>query len=259
MSQFRNYKKNTKQHLLYKKSHEYQTFDFVISKIKQYNKLNNLQMTMQEAFNLLNDFIDPSDPDINLPNSIHAYQTAEKIRIDHPNDFQLQLCGLIHDVGKILFRFNEPNWAVVGDTFPVGCKYQKSIIFYDSLRKNPDYNNPIYNTKYGVYSKHCGIQNLKLSFGHDEYLYMVLSNKNNYHHLSKKYINIIRFHSLYPWHTGKDYQYFMNNTDNQILKDVLNFNKYDLYSKDNNINISRETKKYYYNLLKEYFPQPLNW
>ena len=51
----------------------------------------------------------------------------------------------------------------------------------------------------------------------------------------------------------------MNNADNQILKDVLNFNKYDLYSKDNNVNISSETKKYYSNLLKQYFPEPLKW
>ena len=119
---------------------------------------------------------------------------------------------LYHYLGKILFKFGEPNWAVVGDTFPVGCKYQKSIIYYNSLKKNPDYHNSKYNSKYGIYSKNCGIQNIKLSFGHDEYLYLILKNNTN-HNLSEKYINIIRFHSFYPWHTGKDYHYFMNDKD----------------------------------------------
>jgi inositol oxygenase len=215
-------------------------------------------MTMQEALNLLDQFIDPSDPDVDLPNSVHVYQTAERIRKDYPNDKQLQICGLIHDLGKILFKFGEPNWSVVGDTFPVGCKYQKSIIYYNSLKKNPDYHNSKYNSKYGIYSKNCGIQNIKLSFGHDEYLYLILKNNTN-HNLSEKYINIIRFHSFYPWHTGKDYHYFMNDKDNQILKDVLNFNKYDLYSKNDDTYISPDVKKYYTDLLKTFFPEPLQW
>ncbi|MEO2084262.1 MAG: inositol oxygenase family protein, partial [Marinoscillum sp.] len=120
------------------------------------------------------------------------------------------------------------------------------------------YHNPKYNSEYGIYSKNCGIQNIKLSFGHDEYLYIILKNNKN-HNLSEKYINIIRFHSFYPWHTGKDYHYFMNDKDNQILKDVLNFNKYDLYSKNDNTDISPDVKKYYTNLLKTFFPEPLQW
>lgn len=258
MNKLRIYKKNTKQHNFYKTCHQYQTYEFVQSKLKQYTKLNNCKMTMQEALNLLDQFIDPSDPDVDLPNSVHVYQTAERIRKDYPNDKQLQICGLIHDLGKILFKFGEPNWAVVGDTFPVGCKYAKSIIYYDSLKKNPDYYNSKYNSEYGIYSKNCGIQNIKLSFGHDEYLYIILKNNKN-HNLSEKYINIIRFHSFYPWHTGKDYHYFMNDKDNQILKDVLNFNKYDLYSKNDDTYISPDVKKYYTNLLKTFFPEPLQW
>ena len=33
------------------------------------------------------------------------------------------LVGLIHDLGKVLCLFGEPQWAVVGDTFPVGCAF----------------------------------------------------------------------------------------------------------------------------------------
>ena len=35
-------------------------------------------MTIQKALSLLDDFIDPSDPDLDVENSIHAYQTAER-------------------------------------------------------------------------------------------------------------------------------------------------------------------------------------
>ena len=38
MNKLRTYKKNTKQHDLYKTCHQYQTFDFVQSKLQQYSK-----------------------------------------------------------------------------------------------------------------------------------------------------------------------------------------------------------------------------
>jgi len=66
---------------------------------------------------MMDDFIDPSDPDLDVENSIHAYKTAERIRKKYPNDYELQIIGLIHDLGKVLFYFGEPNWTVVGDTY----------------------------------------------------------------------------------------------------------------------------------------------
>jgi len=60
---------------------------------------------------------------------------------------------------------------VGGDTFVVGCEYPKSIVYYDTLKENADWNEPRYNCKYGVYSVNCGLQNVRISFGHDEYMY----------------------------------------------------------------------------------------
>ena len=51
----------------------------------------------------------------------------------------------------------------------------------------------------------------------------------------------------------------MNETDKELLEDVLEFNKYDLYSKNDSTNISEETKKYYDDLLKNFFSTPLKW
>ena len=55
-----------------------------------------------EALDKLNDLIDESDPDLDLPNIIHAFQTAERIRSDHPDDEWFQVTGLVHDLGKVI-------------------------------------------------------------------------------------------------------------------------------------------------------------
>ena len=259
MNQLRNYEENTPQQKLYKEMHENQTYAYVLDKLNQYSKLNNTKMKMSKALFLMNNFIDPSDPDVDDDNIIHAYQTAERIRKKYPNNKEYQITGLIHDLGKVLFKFGEPNWSVVGDTFVLGCELPKCIVYYDTLKDNPDFNNPKYNTKLGIYQKGCGLDKLKISFGHDEYLYQVLKQNKN-HLLSEKYMNIIRYHSFYPWHTGGAYRIFMDQKDHIILKDILNFNDFDLYSKeDKKFKLTNEIKEYYNGLLNEYFPEELQW
>ena len=134
MSRLRVYKKGSKQYELYKEMHEKQDLQYVKKKYLEYNKLDNCKMSIKIALSLLDNFIDPSDPDLDVPNSIHAYQTADRIRKKYPDNKELQIVGLIHDIGKVLFTFSEPTWAVVGDTFPVGCKYSKSIVYYETLK-----------------------------------------------------------------------------------------------------------------------------
>ena len=252
MQQFRTYKEEGGVYECYSLMHKNQNVDFVYKKRSHYSQLNNRKMTIKEALVHLDSFIDPSDPDLDMPNSVHAYQTAERIRKKYPENKELQIVGLIHDLGKVLFSFSEPSWAVVGDTYVVGCKFPESIVYYDTLKDNPDFN------KYdelGIYDEHCGLENLHLSYGHDEYLYQIL--KQNDNKISEKYMNVIRYHSFYPWHTGGDYKQFMNETDHQILKDVLEFNEFDLYSKEDDTNITNEIKQYYDTILNEYFPNEI--
>merc|ERR1711936_809877 len=129
--------------------HSNQTVDFVRRKHQKWLKFNHVEATIMEALEMLNDLVDESDPDIDLPNIIHAFQTAEQIREKHPDKEWFQLVGLIHDLGKIMAFYDEPQWAVVGDTFVVGCKPQPSIVYSDSsFHANPDINNPNY--KYDV-------------------------------------------------------------------------------------------------------------
>jgi inositol oxygenase len=55
------------------------------------------------ALDKLNDLVDESDPDNSIPNIVHAFQTAERIRLEYPNDDWFHLTGLIHDLGKVSF------------------------------------------------------------------------------------------------------------------------------------------------------------
>lgn len=257
--ELRTYDFGTPQYYFYVKQHKTQTLSFVQEKLEQYKILNRIKMDMKKALEMLDDFVDPSDPDVDLPNSIHAYQTAERIRKKRPLQEQLQLTGLIHDLGKVLFKFGEESHVVVGDTYVVGCPFPKSIVYYDTMKKNADFKNPLLNEGLGIYYKECGIENLKISFGHDEYLYLVLKNNKN-HKLDKKYWDIIRFHSLYPWHTGKAYREFMTEEDEKLLEEVLDFNQFDLYSKEDiDFKLTDEIKEYYQKLIDKYFPEELNW
>ena len=83
--------------------------------------------------------------------------------------------GFVSELGKVLYLFDETTWNVEGETFPVGCQ------FYDAARfeSNPDLDNPILSNRFGIYRKHCGLRNVHLSWGQDEYLYQVLERSNS--------------------------------------------------------------------------------
>lgn len=46
---------------------------------------NHTQMGMMDAILSLDQLVDESDPDVDFPNSFHAFQTAEGIRREHPD------------------------------------------------------------------------------------------------------------------------------------------------------------------------------
>ena len=254
--ELRTYYVDTPQYYLYRDMHRNQNLDFVLGKKDQYAVLNNHKMRLESALLSLDTFIDPSDPDVDEENSVHAYQTAERIRKLHPTNKELQLIGLIHDLGKVLFTFGEPNWAIVGDTYVVGCQFPESIVYYDTLKENSDFGKY---DKLGIYESKCGISNLHITFGHDEYLYQVLKQNESKHKLSQDSLDIIRYHSFYPWHTSGEYREFMDESDSLKLKNVLRFNHFDLYSKEDSYEINEEIKEYYSGLISEYFPHELQW
>ncbi|KAI3429126.1 Aldo_ket_red domain-containing protein [Psidium guajava] len=244
----------------YRTNHINQTFEFVKRMREEYGKLNRVEMSIWECCELLNEFVDESDPDLDEPQIEHLLQTAEAIRKDYPNEDWLHLTGLIHDLGKVLLHHSFgalPQWAVVGDTFPVGCAFDESVVHHKYFKENPDYYSSSYNTKYGVYSEGCGLNNVMMSWGHDDYMYLVA--KENKSTLPSAGLFIIRYHSFYALHRAGAYGHLMNEEDVENLKWLKIFNKYDLYSKSKVRIDVEKVKPYYLSLIKKYFPEKLKW
>lgn len=244
----------------YRLQHINQTYDFVKRMREEYGKLNRVEMSIWECCELLNEVVDDSDPDLDEPQIMHLLQTAEAIRKDFPDEDWLHLTALIHDLGKVLLlpSFGElPQWAVVGDTFPLGCAFDESNVHHKYFKENPDYNNPAYNTKNGIYSEGCGLDNVMISWGHDDYMYLVA--KENGTTLPPAALFIIRYHSFYPFHKAGAYKHLMNEEDAKNLKWLEVFNKYDLYSKSKDKIDVEKVKPYYLSLIEKYFPSKLRW
>ena len=235
----------------YRNNHQSQTLDFVRAKKARWLAFAQREMTPGAALDFLNTLVDESDPDTELPQISHLLQTAEAIRADgHPDWFVLT--GFIHDLGKVLCLFGEPQWSVVGDTFPVGCRFSDRIVYPEFFALNPDSRDARYNTEYGIYSHRCGLDAVQMSWGHDEYLYHLLKGR-----LPEAALYMIRYHSFYPWHREGQYGHLTNAQDEANLEWVRTFNAYDLYSKSARPPVLAELKPYYDDLMAKYLPANL--
>lgn len=243
----------------YLKARKTQTLAYVLH-MKQTFSLLNTKMDIWDILYDLNSLIDVSDPDCSFPNLYHAIQTAEMIRKDgHPE--WMQLIGLLHDIGKIMYKRGndaegtgvKEQWAMVGDTFIVGSKLPDSLIYPEFNTHNPDRTNASYNTTLGIYKPNCGLDTVHCSWGHDEYLYSILTSPKNPNQLPEEALYIIRFHSLYAYHDMGAYMHFQNDKDKRLLSILKTFNKYDLYSKHDDIINIESVKEYYTNLINKFF------
>jgi len=266
---FRNYVNSERQERVakfYKLQHTNQSYEYVKKLQEKYAPLNHFEMTVWEALEYLDKVVDDSDPDIDLTQIQHAMQTAEACRTKFPDEKYdwIHLAGLVHDLGKIMAVHDpvlnlpgEPQWNVVGDTFPVGCAFSPANVMFDGFKDNPDYSNPKYNTPLGIYDKECGLDNVTMSWGHDEYMYRVIVGNNCKLPLPALYI--IRYHSFYPWHRESAYTELTNEQDRAMLLFVREFNECDLYSKNKATPNVQELAPYYKKLIDKYMPGKLRW
>jgi inositol oxygenase len=251
--EFRNYAEPPRSTVreFYRINHKNQTLDFVQGKKREFLTLSRKKMSTWAAMEYLNTLVDDSDPDTDLSQLQHLLQTAEAIRSDgHPDWFVLT--GLLHDLGKVLCLFGEPQWAVVGDTFPVGCAFSDKVVYPEYFKENPDYNNPAYNTRLGIYDEHCGLDKVHISWGHDEYVYQVVKN-----HLPEEGLYMLRYHSFYAAHREGAYDYLMNDHDRKMFEWVNKFNPYDLYTKSPVQADPATLRPYYEDLIAKYLPAEL--
>lgn len=253
--EFRNYDNPVRDTVkeFYRMNHTYQTYDFVVEKEKEFLSLNRKEMGLWDAVEYLNTLVDDSDPDIDLDQTQHLLQTSEAIRADGQPDWFV-LTGFLHDLGKVLCLFGEPQWAVVGDTFPVGCQFSDKIVYPEFFTSNPDINNEQYNTRLGVYKENCGLRNVHMSWGHDEYLYHVMKD-----YLPEEGLYMIRYHSFYAQHREHAYDHLMDKHDHEMFKWVNKFNPYDLYTKAPVKPNVKELRPYYEDLAAKYLPDTIRF
>jgi inositol oxygenase len=243
-------------HKTYKAQRNNITYEFNQYLISKYCSFQS-KSAFWALFALLDNITDLSDPDTSLPNSIHALQTAEAIRASPEFSTMewMPLVGLIHDMGKILYvqgcdndgTSKDTQWAIVGDTFITGCKIPDTVVLSEYNTLNSDHSNDV-----SIYKSGCGLSNVGVAFGHDEYMYRLL--KANGHKMPKEAEYIIRYHSLYAWHSSNGYDYLEDEEDRKMKKIVQKFNKFDLYSKNDNLPIKWTTdlRNYYSMLVKKY-------
>lgn len=240
-------------HELYSQNHAGQTVAFVLGKKAEYLPLRRRRMGAWEAMDALSIFVDASDPDLDLPQIEHSLQTAESLRAARAPDWMV-LTGLLHDLGKVLHLFGEPQWAVVGDTFPVGCAFSDRIVLPGLFDANPDTRVPEYSSRLGIYREHCGLDQVHLSWGHDEYLFHVMRD-----HLPEESLYVIRYHSFYAQHREGAYDFLLDGKDRELMEVVREFNPHDLYSKSAVRPDPVELRPFYEDLVARFLPDTLLW
>jgi inositol oxygenase len=253
--EFRNYGAEARASVadFYRENHARQTLAFVLAKKAEYLPLRRRRMGVWQAVEYLSQLVDDSDPDLELPQIEHALQTAEALRREGRPKWMV-LAGFLHDLGKVLCLFGEPQWAVVGDTFPVGCAFSDKIVHPEFFSANPDTAVPECSSRTGIYQEGCGLDAVHLSWGHDEYLYHVLRP-----YLPEEALAIVRWHSFYAAHREGEYGFLMNASDRRLLAVVREFNPYDLYSKSPERPDLDRLRAYYEDLVASFLPDTLQW
>jgi len=270
---FRNYTDSKRQlvvqrHYRLMRTHQTLAFhDRMMAKLMDRLRARRCKMTVRECFRELDNYVDSSDPDSELPNVVHALQTAEGIRAAGEPEW-FQLVGLLHDMGKVMFKWgckedgqegtaDGDQWALGGDTWVLGAAIPQTVVFPEYNELNPDMQTELLSTPLGIYPARAGIDNLKFAFGHDEYMYQVL--KFNKSLIPQAGLSMIRLHSCYPWHSAGEYQLLMKPEDEATKQWVLKFNNYDLYTKAPAPLDIDELWPYYQRLVDKYCPGELCW
>ena len=211
------------------------------------------------ALAVLERFQDLSDPDVDEANMHHALQTAESMRAEGLPDW-MQLAGLIHDFGKLLFLTGcdedgtslSTQWSIVGDTYVLGVPLPPDMVY-------PEFNSlaPEQHAGLGVYAAGCGLDRCVVSYGHDEFLHSALTASR--HQLPDAALRAIRYHSLYPWHQGGHYVELESVEDVEGKRWVQMLNAHDLYSKTDRRIALEDVRPHYQRLIDKYLPEGINF
>jgi hypothetical protein len=77
----------------------------------------------------------------------------------------------------------------VGGWAAVGCAFSDRIVYSEFFAENPDTRDAALSTPLGIYTPHCGLDEVHMTWGHDEYLYHVVKP-----YLPEPALYMIRYH-----------------------------------------------------------------
>jgi inositol oxygenase len=172
--------------LFYRLNHARQTVDFVRRQAAAFRPLDRAALGVWEALALLDELREfeaalvgagtPPEPALSL--RAHAEQSAEACRRAFPQWPWAGLAGLLHPLGKLLAHARlgaQPQWAVCGESFPVGCAHHPAVAHARYFQANPDRRRRAYAGPAGAYAPGCGLSQVAMSWSGAEYLHLVLA------------------------------------------------------------------------------------
>jgi len=236
----------------YRRNHRDQTMAKVKQLRARYGEHRLGRATVWDRLMSLAEVNDESDGDLEGMSQLgHALQTANAI-VEAGLGEDWILTGLLHDIGKVLVEYGEPQEFVVGDIFPIGCRYSERIIRHQYLRENPDWENPDYQSRLGIYEEGCGLDNVVFSYGHDEYGYQLFRQ-----FLPREFAWTIRYHSFQS--IAGEYMHLFSAEDRRLRERHMKpFARFDLYTKNPREVVEHRLPEYEA-LVKRRCPDPIDW
>lgn len=208
----------SKQQLIVRIQHSRQTMDFVNWQLDKFSRLAITRMSVWEALDLL-----PAVEGVAGHAQEHAMRTAERCRLAFPDLEWAPLVGLIHGLGNLLgtpLFGSEPEWAVQGDSYPLGCRFSEAIAGHQFFSVCPDRRRRIYNTPLGIYSPGCGLENVYFTWSSAEYMFtMLLLNDSSLPPEALFLIRYQRFSSLLL----NAYDHLMSDKDKELVPMLRRF------------------------------------
>jgi len=265
--------------LFYRLNCARQTMDFVKRQKAKFCTLNRFRMTPFEALSLVNELERCEIRDKTLRCEIrdgvlscklnvrtvtlveHGFATAEILREWYPEETWLHLVGLLHVLGHLLALKDfekQPLWAIHGETFPLGCRFDPDVAFAQYFTANPDRRKRAYSTRLGIYTAGCGLDKVELSWSGNEYLYQALS--RNKTRLPKSALFAIRCRSFDSLECSSSYKQLLSNEDANYVPFAKALRKASEHATSHGVGKGLPTDdmlSYYTRLMHEYLPRKL--
>ncbi|CAB9526378.1 Inositol oxygenase [Seminavis robusta] len=216
----------------YRQSWIRQTVHFVQECKKKYQCCQLGRMTLQEALTRVKHrkgFPWRMDAcDISLRSV--CFETAEAARAaGHPD--WVQLVALVHGLASVVHDLEEGaagenddyDWTLPSTSRVVGCAHPNNAIFTEFKDLNSDEHDDRYSTPLGVYTRHCGLANVDLTWSGPEYLHMML--QHNEVDLPQEGFDLLRLFQLRDWHTKGLYDSLANEDDEEIQSFIVDFDQ----------------------------------